>query len=800
MKNIKGSTGVKIAAWAAISVSGLLFMAGAATAFIMADVGVYRVSEQERRRKMFESIAEKYSVMALSNQQSDNGGNKMFSEDIKNFRYGIIKAETIEGKDFNKDSTYIERNFTEKVEEEDLYKVSYLVGPGTEFDYSDSLFGGYSVYDVDEVYEEKKEISAVCYDSEKGIFYYEVSDDPDVIYPVRHMTVRIDANSDEGILYEFEYDGKRRQYHNMLQYIEESGQEGESAEVPDILSRRYITFNLFDETDVSRETWNYFCLDGRDYYGMEDIVDIGTGDRDFVEETGYERAGETLRIVRSMDYEKETYWVVSILPEEVVMDGNTDFFMQADRLIGKAYGLRYGIIFIILLSFVATLGLFVFLVSAAGHRKGTKEIVKCWPDTIPLEIYVGMIALIEFVLGGLVVLSVRRINVALNLIVTGSIAVIGILCMCWTALFFMLSLSVRIKTGTLLKNTIVWRMFRWVGRLSALLAENISLVWKAGMIYSGITILELYFLRFATGRRVVFLITEKVILIFPIFLVLLQMQKLKEGAEMLAKGDLSYRVDTGHMFWEFRNHGENLNSISRGMVRAVDERMKSERFKTELITNVSHDIKTPLTSIINYVDLLGKEELNNTSAEEYIEVLKRQSGRLKKLIEDLMEASKASTGNLEVHLEKLEAGVSMVQIIGEFEEKTKENGLELLVNKPEDPVYIMADSRHFWRVIDNLMNNICKYAQPSTRVYINLEEKEEAVTITFRNTSRYALNISGDELMERFVRGDSSRNTEGSGLGLSIAQSLMELMCGSLELYVDGDLFKVILKFRIPVQ
>lgn len=231
------------------------------------------------------------------------------------------------------------------------------------------------------------------------------------------------------------------------------------------------------------------------------------------------------------------------------------------------------------------------------------------------------------------------------------------------------------------------------------------------------------------------------------------------------------------------------------VAESTEERMKSERFKTELITNVSHDIKTPLTSIINYVDLLEKEDLHNETAQEYLEVLERQSSRLKKLIEDLIEASKASTGNLPVHLERLEAGIFMTQTVGEFEEKTKAAGLDLVIEKPETPVYIMADSRHFWRVIDNLMNNICKYAQSGTRVYINLEVKEAQVSITFRNTSKYPLNISSDELMERFVRGDASRNTEGSGLGLSIANSLMDLMGGTFRLYVDGDLFKVVLGF-----
>lgn len=224
--------------------------------------------------------------------------------------------------------------------------------------------------------------------------------------------------------------------------------------------------------------------------------------------------------------------------------------------------------------------------------------------------------------------------------------------------------------------------------------------------------------------------------------------------------------------------------------------MKSERLKTELITNVSHDIKTPLTSIINYVDLLSKEELHNEKAAEYLEVLDRQSSKLKKLIEDLVEASKASSGNLAVDSQQLEVGVFMTQTVGEFEEKLAAAGLELIISKPDEPVYIMADGRHVWRVIDNLMNNICKYAQTGSRVYVNLEAVSARVSITFRNISKYPLNISGDELMERFVRGDTSRNTEGHGLGLSIAQSLMKLIDGEMEIVVDGDLFKVILAFN----
>ena len=190
--------------------------------------------------------------------------------------------------------------------------------------------------------------------------------------------------------------------------------------------------------------------------------------------------------------------------------------------------------------------------------------------------------------------------------------------------------------------------------------------------------------------------------------------------------------------------------------------------------------------------MLQKEPAASDNAKEYLEVLQRQSARLKKLIEDLIEASKASTGNLSVNLESCDISILLTQTVGEFEEKLAANNLQLITQSPDSSVIVLADNRHLWRIFDNLMNNICKYAQPGTRVYINLEMNAQNVRILFRNTSKYALNINSDELTERFVRGDVSRNTEGNGLGLSIAQSLAELMHGSLEIITDGDLFKAI--------
>jgi signal transduction histidine kinase len=223
--------------------------------------------------------------------------------------------------------------------------------------------------------------------------------------------------------------------------------------------------------------------------------------------------------------------------------------------------------------------------------------------------------------------------------------------------------------------------------------------------------------------------------------------------------------------------------------------MRSERLKTELITNVSHDIKTPLTSIINYADLISAEETDNPRITEYSQVLLRQSERLKKLLEDLLEASKATTGNLEVDLKPCEVGVLLTQAVGEYQKRMEERHLELRTSQPEEPVRVMADGRHLWRVFDNLLNNICKYAQENSRVYVSVEMREKKVHIIFRNMSKYALDISGEELEERFVRGDRSRHMEGNGLGLSIAKSLTELLNGSMTIVTDGDLFKVMLEF-----
>ncbi|MEE1341518.1 MAG: HAMP domain-containing sensor histidine kinase [Lachnospiraceae bacterium] len=333
--------------------------------------------------------------------------------------------------------------------------------------------------------------------------------------------------------------------------------------------------------------------------------------------------------------------------------------------------------------------------------------------------------------------------------------------------------------------------------------SQIPLLWKIGLVWCLELAIEFMFMCwgisgiYSPGFYVIGWMLLRGVLTLIVLGIALQMYQLKKGAKEIAEGNLQSTISTKYMMWDFKEHGENLNHIKEGMEQAVEKSLKSERLKTELITNVSHDIKTPLTSIVNYIDLMKKENISPEIAKEYLQVLDRQSAKLKKLIEDLVEASKASTGNITANMGPTDVKVLVGQMAGEYEERLKEQGIDLVLDMGEEVGLILGDGNLLWRVFDNILNNVCKYAQTGTRVYLSAKERGNQVIITFKNVSKYPLNISSDELMERFVRGDSSRNTEGSGLGLSIAKSLCEVQKGSFELEIDGDLFKTIITFPV---
>ena len=336
------------------------------------------------------------------------------------------------------------------------------------------------------------------------------------------------------------------------------------------------------------------------------------------------------------------------------------------------------------------------------------------------------------------------------------------------------------------------KSFRFVGRALARLYSLLPLTWQ-WLLVGGIMFLMLGMIIAANGEEGLMVLCS--ILFFGIILYGAHaFGILLEAVKRMGKGDLETKVSDQFLLGSFKEFAGDLNALANVAVVAAQKQMKSERMKTELITNVSHDIKTPLTSIINYVDLLQKAETEE-EREAFLEVLSRQSMQLKKLIEDLMEMSKASTGNMNVDIISINAAEAVNQALGEFADKLDRANLTPVFRQPESPIYMQADGRLAWRVLSNLLSNVVKYAMPGTRVYIDLMDLEGKVIISMKNISREPLNVSADELLERFVRGDSSRHTEGCGLGLNISPSLMDIQKGQLQLLVDGDLFKATLVF-----
>ena len=453
---------------------------------------------------------------------------------------------------------------------------------------------------------------------------------------------------------------------------------------------------------------------------------------------------------------------------------------------------RYNLVSVCIVSFIIALFLFVFMLYSAGHRKGNDGIYLEPQDKIPLDLYSFMSLGLIFVCAYFAFFVLKYYGTS-NILF--SIAVlVGVFLLCLLILLaLILTCVTRIKYGKWWKNSVVYRVCSNAYRILKRLFLNLSLFWKTFLVFSVVALVELIILlNLNLGSILILWLVEKLIAGSVAFFLVIDMKNIKHGAEEIASGNTDFTIETKGMFGDFKKHADTLNRVNDGLSAALSEKMKSERLKTELITNVSHDLKTPLTSIVNYVDLMKKEDIQPERAKEYLEVLDRQSAKLKKLTLDLLEASKASSGNMKVDAEPSDINLFLTQLEGEYAEKLEANSLSMYVNYAENGTLVNADGRLLSRVFDNLMNNICKYTLPGTRVYITAEAKEENVEIEFKNLSKSQLNISGDELMERFVRGDSSRSTEGSGLGLSIAKSLTELQGGRLDIVVDGDLFKAV--------
>ena len=448
-------------------------------------------------------------------------------------------------------------------------------------------------------------------------------------------------------------------------------------------------------------------------------------------------------------------------------------------------------IFLTALFALLALFCFCFSMASAGHWEGHEGIHLTWLDKIPADVWLLVLLCTFFIGWEAFYYEWGRVFFCAALVPL--------------VLLFLCAFAAQCKAGTVLRSALIariarflWRIVRAIFRALLHTLARLPLVWKTalvGLVIAGAEFL-LYINDFYRVRYGVFLVM-KLIELLAVLYIAVSLRTLQKGGEKLARGDFSSPIDTRYLIGDFKRYGQELNDVQGGLEQAVQEQMKAEHLKTELITNVSHDIKTPLTSIVNYVDLLKKEDIPSPNAQEYIAVLDRQSHRLKKLTEDLVEASKASSGALNVELQPTDVNVLLSQIEGEYQERLAACHLTLVTQTPAPGTMIQADSRLLSRVMDNLVSNVCKYAMENTRVYVTAAVRDGQAVISFKNVSRDELNISPDELMERFVRGDASRHSEGSGLGLSIARSLVQLQGGTFALSIDADLFRADIVFPL---
>ena len=431
----------------------------------------------------------------------------------------------------------------------------------------------------------------------------------------------------------------------------------------------------------------------------------------------------------------------------------------------------------------------ISVIAGIGRSGKNNKINLNWYDKVPLEI----VTILYF------------LGILLNVAIVADLSYSGILysiiiCIIDFILFYIFSIITletivkRIKTKTLLKSTLIYFICHEIKKTYT----NRKVTTKVILLFLAFSII--LFTLVALAMDSAFFVLILIGYLFAVLWFLIQaaikFNKVREAVKSIYEGNTNIRLNETEMKGVLKELTIYINDIAGGLSNAINQSLKSERLKTELITNVSHDIKTPLTSIINYVDLLKKEKMPNEKCTEYLMILENKSQRLKKLTEDLIEASKASSGNIKLNIERINVNELVKQISGEFEDRFKAKGLEEILTLPEEEIFINADGRYMYRVLENIYSNAAKYALENTRVYMDIIPKQKTVVIQMKNISKEKLNISVDELMQRFVRGEASRNTEGSGLGLSIANSLTELQGGKFHIYLDGDLFKVTIGFE----
>lgn len=525
----------------------------------------------------------------------------------------------------------------------------------------------------------------------------------------------------------------------------------------------------------------------------------------------------SLHVNTSLDYDSAA--IVVGLPDVASMAYEDSYYEEAVSYTGYRSQV-FGIAGSMVVSVIMALAAMIWLMFLSGHREGVEGICLNGYDRIPTELGIlGILALcwVEMLAAWLtyrVLENYQSYTAGTRFLLAGS-CVTGLVLLAYLILWLGLyGLVRRLKAHTIWKNSLLYRFFHWCLRPVRWCAQKIRYIWNLVLntgdsawktfaifcAYFVINFVWCYSLRYAGGLSwFLYLVFNGAVALFLLWKAY-QKKQIRSGVKKIADGNLDYHLPLENLTGEDRRLAEQINHISVGLKNAVETSVKNERMKTDLITNVSHDIKTPLTSIINYVDLIKRENIQDEKIRGYIDVLDKKSQRLKTLTEDLVEASKASSGTLRLNLEKIDFVELINQTGGEFMDRFEARDLTVVQNITEGPVCIMADGRYVWRILENLYRNTEKYAMPGTRVYIDVFEKFGRIFFVMKNVSEAPLNIKADELTERFIRGDVSRSTEGSGLGLSIARDMTELMNGTFKIYLDGDLFRVTVSFAVISQ
>ena len=454
--------------------------------------------------------------------------------------------------------------------------------------------------------------------------------------------------------------------------------------------------------------------------------------------------------------------------------------------------------YLIPLSAISIIIMIVYLIWATGHEKGKEGIQLNSIDRISYEI---ISIVIMFVIGMMMSFAIASIETQIPQRILMSVFLLCYL-IGYACLAVWVSTTIRrLKTKQFIRSFLIYKACKWtkvtIEKIFKKVTDKQNTNRKITIMYWGFVGISIILAcTMWSGIGLLVLIVFWIWVYYKLLQYNKKVQKINEALRNIYEGNPSVKLNEEELEGTLKIMAKYINDIAGGFTNAIEQSLKSERLKTELITNVSHDIKTPLTSIINYVDLLKKEDINNAQIEQYIAVLDKKSQRLKKLIEDLVEASKVSSGNVKLNMEIINLKELLNQTVGEFEDKLEKKNLKIEMDLPNENVLIKADNRYLYRVIENVFSNISKYALEGSRVYIKLEKQREEVYLEFKNISKDKLNISAEELMQRFVRGDKSRYTEGSGLGLSIAESLTELQGGKFKIDIDGDLFKVEIKWK----